>query len=464
MLFTTENEERESTNNKNGTYEMRINLFKDLNENNNNKRVIRNNKIKFSYAGINELIELIKIIKRTENQNLFDNRNSQFEDFENSKNIDNNKIFNSIEDKKIKIQSLYKDLCDNDNYIKYILERLSDVKSFKLIYIFIKKLIFPTYRLLPSFLKPLYFEKIILSIYQNIIRISLGKIPHYILNFGDFSIGLSLSKYEFIRKNLLCSFNSKLIKKYDTRNNQQNLMGLSISSGLYKKERINKISTRDILISFNSLFLIPKLFYEAKLILKLIGSTMKYGLIPDKIDNSNNYKYNSRDISWLYIRAIKSYIYTTFDYNFLKEEIYLLNTPENINDSYMRQKNKKNKNTFSIENIIQFIFQYHAQGISFIDKKKEKKPNQRRPQLKKNKDNLDIDGLKIDISLDVETGFIYGGNKLNSGTWMDNIGTSSKAKNLNVPSTPRNGADIEIIALLFNCLNFIIELNYKNYY
>ena len=465
LLFMSENEERENTNNKTGTYEMGINLFKDIYQNSYNNRELRNKKIKSIYAGINELIELIKLIKRSENQNLFDNRSIQFEDYEKYNN--DNKIFNTNEDKKLKIQSLYKDICDNDNYIKYIIERLSNAESFKLMYNFIKKLILPKYKSLPPFLKPLYFEKIIISIYQTIIRISLSKMPSYILNFGDFAIGLSLSKYEFIKKYLICSFDNKLIKKYDSKNKQnlyKNLIGLSISSGLPKNDKNNKISTRDILISFNSLFIIPRLHSEAKLILKLIGSTMKYGLIPDKIDNSNNYKYNSRDIPWLYIRAIKSYIYSTLDFNFLKEEIYLLNVPENVNDSYTKQKIKKNKKILSIENIIQLIFQYHAQGISFIDKKKEKQPYQRRPQLKKNKNNLDIDGLKINIYLDSETGFIYGGNKLNVGTWMDHIGSSYKAKNNNIPSTPRNGADIEIIALLFNCLNFIIELNYKNYY
>ena len=204
-------------------------------------------------------------------------------------------------------------------------------------YNLIKKIIFPGYKILPPFIKPLYFEKIIISIYQNIIRVSLGKIPSYILNFGDFSIGLSLSIYEFIKKYLSCQFNSKLIKKYDINNTSginTNTIGLNISSGLPINEKNEKISIRDILISFNSLFLIPKLFYEAKIILKLIGSTMKYGLIPDKIDRSNNFKYNSRDISWLYIKAINDYIYTSLDYNFLKEEIYLLVTPENVNKKY----------------------------------------------------------------------------------------------------------------------------------
>ena len=139
-----------------------------------------------------------------------------------------------------------------------------------------------------------------------------------------------------------------------------------------------------------------------------------------------------------------------------------------MNSTYLRrQKTEKNKKIFTVENIIQLIFQYHAQGINFIDKEKGLKPVQkqlRTKKINKNSTDKDIDANKINIYLDLETGFIYGGNKLNAGTWMNHIGTSKKANNINIPATPRDGADIEIIALLFDCLNFVIELNYKNSY
>ena len=473
LLFRTEKEERINTNNKRGTYEIKINLFNDIYVSNNiiNFKYDKNLKIKFMYAGINELVELIKIIKRSENQNLFYNLQNELNTNINEKSLNSNIMFNSSENKKIKIQSLYKDISTNDNYINYIIKRLGETKSFKLLYNLIKTIILPQYNLLPPFIKPIYFEKIIISLYQNIMRISLGKIPSYILNFGDFSIGLSLSIYEFIKKHISCSFNNRLIKKYDIKNIQNkysNMAGLSVWSGLPINDRSNNINIRDILIGFKSLFLIPKLYYEGKIILKLIGSTMKYGLIPEQIDNSNtfNYKYYSRDISWFYIKAIKDYIYTTLDYNFLKEGIYLINLPENVNTTYLKkQKNNKNKKIYTVENIIQLIFQYHAQGINFIDKKREEQPSQKKHRKKNNNSiYMDLDPSKINIYLDLETGFIYGGNILNAGTWMNHIGSSKKAKNMNIPATPRDGADIEIIALLFNCLNFVVELNFKNYY
>ena len=437
------------------SYEMDLSLFKVIHEinnmsyNNNYKQ-----KYKFKYSGINQIMELIKFIKKREYQDLFFNNksmkiNAQFEnDYD---------YINSENDRKIIIQSLYKDIYNNDNFIKYLIKKLNEAKSFNLIYKFMKKIIYPKYKLLPNFIKPTYFEKIINSIYQNIFKISLGKIPKHLLNFGEFGIGLSLTRYQFIKKNSVSSLNDKLIKfdcSSKKQNLSQNIFDLSIINGLPVKNEKNKISTKDLLLSFNSLFLIPKLYYEAKIILKLIASTMKSGLFPDNIeDNVENYKYNSLDISWLFIRAIKEYINESQDFNFLKESIYLLNIPENIELNYFRMKDKNKKNILSVENIIQLIFQYHAQGIKLIDKnindssKPKKNEKQKKIKIKKNADNYSINTI-----LDEQTGFVF---KKNLNVFD---------KDVKIKSNCGFTSDIEIISLLYDCINFVITINNNNYY
>ena len=68
------------------------------------------------------------------------------------------------------------------------------------------------------------------------------------------------------------------------------------------------------------------------------------------------------------------------------------------------------------------------------------------------------EGFNINIVTDwQETGFCFGGNKHNCGTWMDKMG--SAPMNKGVPATPRDGAPIELVALQYSVLSFLHELS-----
>lgn len=66
-------------------------------------------------------------------------------------------------------------------------------------------------------------------------------------------------------------------------------------------------------------------------------------------------------------------------------------------------------------------------------------------------------GFNVDVKLDEKTGFIYGGNADNCGTWMDKMGSAYNV-NKGVPATPRDGAPIELVGLQYSVLTFLDQL------
>jgi hypothetical protein len=161
-------------------------------------------------------------------------------------------------------------------------------------------------------------------------------------------------------------------------------------------------------------------------------------------------RYNSRDSPWWMVQNIQDYCVMAPDgYSILSEPVKR-RFPED--DTWVPWDDPKAYSYSStIAEIIQEILQRHAEGISFREYNAG-------PNLDRQMKN---EGFQIDVKVDWNTGFTLGGNEHNCGTWMDKMGESENAGTKGVPGTPRDGAPVEIIGLLFSTLRWLSEVRSK---
>ena len=203
---------------------------------------------------------------------------------------------------------------------------------------------------------------------------------------------------------------------------------------------------RDTFISFKGMFLLVNRFEEARQHLMTFASCIKHGLIPNLLDCSKYPRYNARDASWWFFKAVKDYCDLSEEGNsFLMTKVKRRFPTDNFVDytdplAYSTDS--------SILEILLEIISTHHKGLKFRE-------HNAGPYLDH---AMSDEGFNVEIGVDEHTGFVFGGNQSNCGTWMDKMGDSVNGKNFGIPSTPRNGSPVEIVGLQYLALTWIDQL------
>merc|ERR1719348_1921940 len=101
-----------------------------------------------------------------------------------------------------------------------------------------------------------------------------------------------------------------------------------------------------------------------------------------------------------------------------------------------------------LEDVVNEALTIHVAGLKFRERNAGVKIDE----------HMKDGGFNNEIGVDAETGFVFGGNTSNCGTWMDKMGSSASAGNKGDPSSPRDGSAVEIVGLAYSCLRGLAQL------
>lgn len=211
---------------------------------------------------------------------------------------------------------------------------------------------------------------------------------------------------------------------------------------------------RDVFISLRGLFIGTGRHTDAREHILAFASVLKHGMIPNLLSAGKLPRYNSRDSIWFYLQSIQDYTKIIPDGMAIMQESVARRFLPYDDTWFAYNDPRAYSRSSTIEDIVQEAVQRHATGLSFREANAG-------PDLDM---QMKFEGFQIDISVDWDTGIIFGGNQHNCGTWMDKMGESERAGSRGFPGTPRDGAAVEITGLLYSTLNWLAQLHKRGHF
>jgi glycogen debranching enzyme len=180
---------------------------------------------------------------------------------------------------------------------------------------------------------------------------------------------------------------------------------------------------RDTFIAFQGLYLVTGRYREGQRELLEFATAVQEGVVPNHLcPETGTFEYHTRDATWWFIRAVRDFV-STCGTDILRQPIEPWFT---------------DKRDLTLADVLQNIMQKHAVGVHFYNATHG---------LKMHPNWNDI-GADIHLDFDSETGLLIANPHSHTDTW-------------HLQQALRDGAAIEVTALLYSSVLFLAELSAK---
>ncbi|KAI4893230.1 hypothetical protein NFI96_025576, partial [Prochilodus magdalenae] len=319
---------------------------------------------------------------------------------------------------------------------------------------------------IPRYLIPCYFDAILVGAYTTALDATFKLMSSFVQEGSTFVRLLALGSVQMCGVGRFPALPplSPALPDVPCRSNsitkQEEQCCISMAAGLpHFSAGIFRCWGRDTFIALRGLLLVTGRYLEARNIILSFAGTLRHGLIPNLLGEGVSARFNCRDAVWWWLQCIQDYC------NMAPNGTSILQCPVSrmypADDSQPQAPGTVDQPLYEV---IHEALQRHMQGIEFRERNAG-------PQIDR---NMRDEGFNIVAKVNPDTGFVYGGNRFNCGTWMDKMGESERARNKGIPATPRHasqtlpkpprqlfmdGSAVEIVALCKSAVRWLVELH-----
>ncbi|KAJ8965549.1 hypothetical protein NQ314_004049 [Rhamnusium bicolor] len=310
---------------------------------------------------------------------------------------------------------------------------------------------------IPRYLVPSYFDVVITGIYILLIERSYKLMSDFVNRGSTFVRGLSLGSAQFaafIKSADLPTLSPNLAppkppsRKNDKGEDVQTCVTLSAGLPHFAVGYMRNWG-RDTFIALRGLFILTGRYEEARQHILGYAACLRHGLIPNLLDGGRNPRFNCRDAVWWWLYCIKDYTQEAPNgLNILADKVSRIFPTD---ESPAQPPGTVDQPLYEV---MQEALRVHFQGLAFRERNAGRQIDE----------HMTDRGFNNQIGIHPDTGFVFGGNEWNCGTWMDKMGSSEKAGIRGKPATPRDGSAVELIGLSKAVVTWLSKLSKESKY